>query len=206
MDDASGRHWLLNGSSGWNAPLQRKDMTKEVNETVYCFIPKSKVGDMKPTPENIYNVAAEHGYIFDKESLVDNLVRNYNNYKFPESGEFRMWEIEKPKQKYYTFICVSDDNIYAVEGVLPHTDKKDAYEHMRNTALEKMKWNTEWCDFDGDTQTVEYEVEFKPDEIYHRSHSGGYLYRIVECNSRGVVINAKNERSRLYNDCRHYRD
>ena len=46
----------------------------------------------------------------------------------------------------YSWKAKSDDGAFEDNGKCFAT-KEDAYNDMRNHALEKMKWNTEWCDF-----------------------------------------------------------
>jgi hypothetical protein len=58
--------------------------------------------------------------------------------------------------------------------------KKECYIDMRNNALEKMKWNTEYTDFENENDSIGYEISFKQDKITHNSYSGLYTYEIVE--------------------------
>lgn len=54
---------------------------------------------------------------------------------------------------------------------------------MRNAALEKMKWNTEYdADFADiiDDGYIGYEVKFRRNKIIHESYSGVYTYEIKE--------------------------
>ena len=54
---------------------------------------------------------------------------------------------------------------------------------MRNAALEKMKWNTEYdADFADiiDDGYIGYEVKFSRNKIIHESYSGVYTYEIKE--------------------------
>lgn len=44
-----------------------------------------------------------------------------------------------------------------------------------------MKWNTEFNhDFDGEDDSIGYEVSFSQSEIKHISYSGTYTYKIIE--------------------------
>lgn len=81
----------------------------------------------------------------------------------------------------YSWKAKSDDGHYECQGLLFNT-KEDAYNDMRNHALEKMKWNTEWCDFDdvAEVDWIGYSVKFHQDYIIHDSYSGTYTYRIYE--------------------------
>lgn len=66
--------------------------------------------------------------------------------------------------------------------------KKEAYLDMRNSALEKMKWNTQWEDFtDGEEDAIGYGVHFSMNKIIHESYSGVYTYEIVEVREKVFV-------------------
>lgn len=83
--------------------------------------------------------------------------------------------------KYY-WKAKSNDGSYEEHSSRDFSTKKEAYEDMRNHALEKMKWNTEWSDFDdvAEWDYIGYNVSFHPDYISHDSYSGIYTYRIYE--------------------------
>lgn len=88
----------------------------------------------------------------------------------------------------YYWIANSDDGAYEVDSIRDlnkqFKTKREAYDDMRNAALEKMKWNTEY-DEDYDEQGVEYidydvHFEFSKGKITHESYSGLYTYEIKE--------------------------
>lgn len=79
----------------------------------------------------------------------------------------------------YTWKATSDDGCYEDKGRRWFDTKKEAYEDMREYALEKMQWNTEWEDVD-ENDTLGYEVHFSRNKIVHESYSGIYTYEIVE--------------------------
>jgi hypothetical protein len=83
--------------------------------------------------------------------------------------------------KRYSWKASSDDGSYEVEPQKWFDTKKDAYNDMRKYALEKMKWNTEWCDFSdmAEEDWIGYNVKFHPNYIVHESYSGIYTYEIV---------------------------
>lgn len=82
----------------------------------------------------------------------------------------------------YTWKARSNDGSFEHDARTKFNTKKEAYIDMRNHALEKMKWNTEWEDFsDMDKEDwIGYSVKFHPDYIVHESYSGLYTYEIVE--------------------------
>lgn len=82
----------------------------------------------------------------------------------------------------YSWKASSDDRSYEAESQKWFDTKEDAYYDMRNHALEKMKWNTEWGDFFdmAAEDWIGYNVKFHPNYIIHESYSGTYTYEIVE--------------------------
>lgn len=81
----------------------------------------------------------------------------------------------------YSWKAKSDDGAFEDNGKWFAT-KLDAYVDMRNHALEKMKWNTEWVDFDdlSDEDFIAYGVQFSRNSIVHNSYSGTYTYEIIK--------------------------
>ena len=78
----------------------------------------------------------------------------------------------------YSWKAKSDDGAFEDNGKCFAT-KEDAYNDMRNEALEKMKWNTEFYDVE-EEDTIGYSVHFSKNKIVHESYSGIYTYEIVE--------------------------
>ena len=78
----------------------------------------------------------------------------------------------------YSWKASSNDGCYEDKGSRWFDTKKEAYEDMREYALEKMQWNTEWEDVD-ENDTLGYEVHFSRNKIVHESYSGTYTYEIV---------------------------
>ena len=81
--------------------------------------------------------------------------------------------------KKYKWVAESNDRSFEDESRREFTSKKDCYNDMRNAALEKMKWNTEFYDVD-DNDTLGYKVHFSKNKIIHESYSGVYTYEIKE--------------------------
>jgi hypothetical protein len=83
--------------------------------------------------------------------------------------------------KKFTWVAKSDDGVFEDESRMLFSTKEACYNDMRNAALEKMKWNTEFNeDYSDGTDTIGYEVYFSQDMIEHISYSGRYTYKIVE--------------------------
>ena len=74
----------------------------------------------------------------------------------------------------YYWIAESTDNSYR-EISVPFKTKKEAYENMRNSALERVKCNTQFEDI-----PMEYIITFSRDNIKQISYCGEYFYRIVK--------------------------
>lgn len=81
--------------------------------------------------------------------------------------------------KKYKWFANSSDGSFDDESKEYFTSKEECYNDMRNSALEKMKWNTEWEDVDDD-DTIGYRVHFSRNKIIHESYSGLYTYVIIE--------------------------
>jgi hypothetical protein len=88
-------------------------------------------------------------------------------------------EIGKVK---YKWVAECSDGAFENCSKQMFETKEECYNDMRNSALEKMKWNTEYEDFSDmtDNEYIGYEVRFKPREIVHISYSGTYTYKVVE--------------------------
>lgn len=85
--------------------------------------------------------------------------------------------------KKYKWVAASNDGAFEDESCKEFTSKRECYNDMRNAALEKMKWNTEYdADFADiiDDGYIGYEVKFSRNKIIHESYSGVYTYEIKE--------------------------
>ena len=80
----------------------------------------------------------------------------------------------------YYWVAESDDGCFEDKSSRIFDTQKEAYEDMRNAALEKMKWNTEFDEDFYDVDAIDYEVIFYKDKIIHSSYSGEYTYSICK--------------------------
>ena len=81
--------------------------------------------------------------------------------------------------KKYRWVAESNDRSFEDESRQDFASKEECYNDMRNSALEKMKWNTEFYDVD-ENDTLGYKVHFSKNKIIHESYSGVYTYEIKE--------------------------
>ena len=81
--------------------------------------------------------------------------------------------------KKYKWFAESNDGAFQDESIQTFTSKRECYNDMRNAALKKMKWNTEFYDVEDDN-TLGYKVHFSKNKIIHESYSGVYTYEIKE--------------------------
>lgn len=81
--------------------------------------------------------------------------------------------------KKYRWVAESNDRSFEDESRQEFASKEECYNDMRNAALEKMKWNTEFTDCD-ENDTLGYKVHFSKNKIIHESYSGVYTYEIKE--------------------------
>jgi hypothetical protein len=110
---------------------------------------------------------------------MDSALIEFNSFK-----EHRIVPciVKKLGQIKYKWVAECNDGSFNDESKLTFPTLKKCYEDMRNAVLEKMKWNTEYEDFD-DVQSddyIGYDVHFSPRKIVHKSYSGEYTYNIVE--------------------------
>ena len=81
----------------------------------------------------------------------------------------------------YKWVAECSDGAFNDESKELYQTKEECYCYMRDAALEKMKWNTEYLhDFDDEEDSIGYEVSFSQNEIVHKSYSGTYTYKIIE--------------------------
>lgn len=83
----------------------------------------------------------------------------------------------------YSWKAASNDGSYEAQPYKWFATKEDAYNDMRDEALEKMKWNTEFYDVE-EKDTLGYSVHFSKNKIVHESYSGVYTYEIVQRRER----------------------
>ena len=79
----------------------------------------------------------------------------------------------------YSWVASSDDGCFEDKSKATFKTRKDAYNDMRDSALEKMKWNTQYDDDFFDGTDIGYKVTFSRDRISHESYSGLYTYKIL---------------------------
>jgi hypothetical protein len=89
--------------------------------------------------------------------------------------------------KKYKWFAASDDGAFEDESRQLFASKEECYNDMRNSALEKMKWNTEYAHDFNDCESIEYGVMFYPERIIHASYSGVYTYEIKEIDSMKTI-------------------
>jgi hypothetical protein len=86
--------------------------------------------------------------------------------------------------KKFKWICECSDGGYYEECNKDFETEKECYDDMRDAALKKMKWNTEYDEDFEDRETIGYQVFFAPNIITHKSYSGTYTYRIIDTDKK----------------------
>ena len=79
---------------------------------------------------------------------------------------------------YYWTVRSTDGCFQGVSGE-EYKTKKEAYESMRNSALYRIKWSTEFDEFFGQGELINYEIKFSRDCIRCISCFGDYTYKIM---------------------------
>ena len=80
----------------------------------------------------------------------------------------------------YSWKAWSDDGCFEDKSRREFSTKKEAYLDMREYALEKVQWNTQWDDLDDNNDSIGSSMSFSQNQIVHQSYSGFYTYEIVE--------------------------
>ena len=66
--------------------------------------------------------------------------------------------------------------------------EKECYEDMREKALKKMTWNTQYDeDFEEEGTEIGYDVWFRKDMIVHKSYSGVYVYKMYKGDNKPSI-------------------
>ena len=86
----------------------------------------------------------------------------------------------------YYWRAYSDDGCFEDESDIDFKTEKEAYNDMRNSVFEKMKWNTEYDEDYDETEMILYEVEFSQNKIIHNSYSGIYTYEIFDRDNKEI--------------------
>lgn len=80
----------------------------------------------------------------------------------------------------YRWTAYCNDGAFTDESDGLFNTHKECYNDMRNKALMKMKWNTEFDEDFHNDNSIEYNVTFSKREITHTSYSGLYVYKVEE--------------------------
>lgn len=127
--------------------------------------------------EECLDVAQNYVDLYDGNHDFAIIDTNFETRRVYSNEEVR--SMLKPKQKHYFWIASSDDSAYEDRSDGLFTDKRECYDDMRDSALEKMKWNTQYNeDFYEPDDYIGYKVRFSKNTIVHDSYSGSYTYQI----------------------------
>ena len=131
-------------------------------------------------------------YKLNSHFKLDGIISvNNKNYKILNQSEpfvlnplvsIVLCNVEEIIEYRYRWECSSDDGSFNDSSKIYFDTQEECYLAMRNSALEKMKWNTEWCDVVdcADEDSIGYKVSFFKDKIIHSSYSGVYTYVIIK--------------------------
>jgi hypothetical protein len=163
---------------------------KSLPEDFIVTINDPNYGDsFKAVVKHIANNVCKDGGVEIYVVPVDESISK-EELKFPDTAIATIKEFKglvdfaakfKDENIKYKWFAESNDGSFKDESRKSFATKKECYNDMRNAALEKMKWNTEFDeDFDymDDEDYIEYRVKFSKDKIIHESYSGIYTYEI----------------------------
>lgn len=80
----------------------------------------------------------------------------------------------------FRWIASSNDGVFQDESKKLFNSQEACYNDMRDAALEKMKWNTDFSQDFFDCKSISYGIIFSKKKIIHESYSGVYTYSIEE--------------------------
>lgn len=184
---AEGRFWM----GGWQFTMNEEN-TK--NTKAFCLT-ESECNKMLTDANIIGEIADRYeGYLQDNKKYSSNEETiKWVGKIYHGLIDFEKYAIAKGdivEYKAFGWIAKSDDGNFEDSAIQGFPTREQAYNDMRNHALEKMKWNTEFDDVCyeqgecGDS-TIGYAVHFAPTFIEHSSYSGTYRYKIVKCDWLG---------------------
>lgn len=147
--------------------------------------------DLCPAPseefkDETFRVALLNG----DENAVEKLKRSSEKFyedvmEFAERARNKINAHHAVKVVGLKWVAESSDGCYThTSGVF--NNLKECYEDMRNAALEKAKWNTEFDEDFEEGVVIGYEFKFHPLKITHESYSGTYTYRVVNADGTEV--------------------
>lgn len=159
------RYWLVTKDNPQSLIAIREEDCDNIIEIALPYIESRFITDMYA-----YEVNND-----DSKECIGDYTEMFNN-----CIDFAEYAVDNSIiSKKYKWKCHSLDGAYDAESKEVFETKKECYEDMREAALEKMKWNTEYEDCD-ECDSIGYSVSFAKDCIYHESYSGKYEYKIVE--------------------------
>lgn len=126
-------------------------------------------------------------------SMLDHEAREFYE-KVMDFAERAREKVKKHKDYIkdnigFKWVGESNDGCYHGESEKQFTTLRECYEDMRNAALEKAKWNTQFDEDFEDGVVIGYEFKFHPLKITHESYSGIYTYRVVKADGTEVDKN-----------------
>ena len=124
----------------------------------------------------------------DKVEKLENYARDFY-VKVMDFAEKAREKLDKENLlPPFTWVAHSNDDCYNVESERSFSTLKECYNDMRNAALEKAKWNTEFDEDFEEGVPIGYEFKFHPLCIVHSSFSGVYTYRVRGANGKCASV------------------
>lgn len=107
---------------------------------------------------------------------VNDFINNYVNYEVVVNNIVDYINAVIPAK--YVWYAISNDYNFEDKSKKSFDTMEECYNDMRNSAFEKMKWNTQFAEDFCDCTSIGYRVSFAKDKIVHCSYSGNYVYQI----------------------------
>ena len=160
-----------------------KIVEKKLFDVLIPYLPESVTEAVNNDPQgyatSFYTALKESANFSEEE--IDEMMQTFS---FVELLKLSVDDVMCCSKGYaptgkWKWIAKSDDGGFSDASKYLFDSLKEAYDDMRNAALNKMKCNTQYDEDFSDCEKLSYEVHFSPMRIEHTSYSGTYRYEIV---------------------------
>ena len=161
----------------------KKIVEEKLFDVLTPYLPEGVTEAMNNDPQgyatSFYNALKERAKFSEEE--IDEMMQTFS---FVELLKLSVDDVMCYSKDYsptgkWKWIAKSDDGGFSDASKYLFDSLKEAYDDMRNAALNKMKCNTQYDEDFPDCEKLSYEVHFTTMRIEHTSYSGTYRYEIV---------------------------
>lgn len=161
----------------------KKIVEENLFDVLIPYLPEGVTEAMNNDPQgyatSFYKALKESANFSEEE--IDEMMQTFS---FVELLKLSVDDVMRCSKDYsptgkWKWIAKSDDGSFEDASKYLFDSLKEAYDDMRNAALNKMKCNTQYDAYFPDCEKLSYEVRFSPMRIEHTSYRRTYRYEIV---------------------------